>query len=132
MEIDLLILNNCPSFYKVNLYNELSKKCSVYVIFLGYSDQVVIKEDFKDEIKFPYLVINNNSLEKRSFIKSFYKIYSFVLNNRVKKIVYGGYNHLEFIFLSFLFPYSKNIIQSESSIYESKITGLKGFLKERY
>ena len=50
--VDILIINNCPSFYKINLYNELSKHCSIHVIFIGLTDQVVINKSVIDDICF--------------------------------------------------------------------------------
>lgn len=68
---DLTILNNCPSFYKINLYNEISLKKKIFVIFLGYSEHVVIDDEFDNHINFDYIVLNKFQLEKYSFYNFF-------------------------------------------------------------
>ncbi|MGK4792949.1 glycosyltransferase [Elizabethkingia anophelis] len=126
---DLTILNNCPSFYKINLYNEISLKKKIFVIFLGYSEHVVIDDEFDKHINFDYIVLNKFQLEKRSFFTTFFKILQILKKVRSKKIIYGGYIEKEFLLLSFINRKSKNILQSESA-GESVVTGWKRYIKK--
>jgi len=126
---DLIILNNCPSFYKINLYNEISLKKKIFVVFLGYSNHVIIDEEFSDEIKFEYVILNEFQLEKRSFFTTFFKILQIFKTIESNKIIYGGYIEKEFLLLSFLNSRSKNILQSESA-GESVVTGWKRYIKK--
>lgn len=128
-DIDLLILNNCPAFYKINLYNEIALKKKIFVIFIGYYDQVVIDEDFKNNIKFPYVVLNETSLSQRNIFRSFRKLRNVMKGLNYKRIIYGGYIDPEFILTSFLTPKSKNILQTESA-GETKLSGPRFFLKK--
>ncbi|MDQ1161018.1 glycosyltransferase involved in cell wall biosynthesis [Chryseobacterium sp. SORGH_AS 447] len=125
---DIIILNNCPSFYKINLYNEINKSIKIYVIFLGLSDQVVIDDNFKKNIDFDFKILNEFQVEKRFFLNTFAKLLHIVKNLKCKKIIYGGYIEKEFILLSFLISKNKNIIQSESAI-ESVVKGWKKWIK---
>ncbi|MEN4761972.1 glycosyltransferase [Chryseobacterium sp. C39-AII1] len=127
-EFDLIIINNCPSFYKINLYNEVAKNTNIYVIFLGLTSQVVINEDFSNDCNFPFVLINNSDVDKRNKSLTFYKVYKLLKHFHFKKIVYGGYILPELILLSFLFPKNKNILQTESA-FESKLSGVKFFIK---
>lgn len=126
--IDLLILNNCPAFYKINLYNEIAKHKKIFVVFLGYSDQVVIDENFKSQIQFPYLMLNEQQLGKRSVFFSILKLLIVVRNCNFEKIIFGGYTYPEFIIASFLTSKRMNVLQTESA-GETKLQGVKYFLK---
>ena len=68
--IELLIINNVPSFYKINLYNELSKKINIHVVFLALTDQVVNSSQFRNEINFSFEIISDIQIEKRNKILS--------------------------------------------------------------
>lgn len=125
---NILIINNCPAFYKINLYNEIAKQKDIFVIFLGLSNQVVSGEQFKEKIQFPYLLINDFQVENRSYIKTLIKILKLVFLYRPHKIIYGGYIEIELLLLSFLYPKKKNILQTESA-GESRLSGLVYYLK---
>ena len=126
--IDLLILNNCPAFYKINLYNEIAKHKEIFVVFIGYYDQVVIEENFKHQIKFPYVMLNEKQLSARSLFTSMIRLLRVVKTFHFKKIIYGGYTYPEFIITSFLTARSKNILQTESA-GETKLQGIRYFVK---
>lgn len=128
--IDLLIINNCPSFYKINLYNEISKQKNIFVIFIGFTDQVVNDINFESNILFPYTIINKIQIEKRNKLKSFFKILKITSNYNYNKIIYGGFAYIELAIMLYLTKKNKNCIQIESSIFESTTVGLKGFIKK--
>ncbi len=128
--LDLLIVNNVPAFYKINLYNELAKKINIHVIFLALTDQVVIAEQFRSEINFPYHVISNQQIESRNKIWSLFKVIGLVRKLRANKIIYGGYDNIETLLLPFLQKKQKNCLQFESSIFESKSSGAIAVLKK--
>ncbi len=44
----------------------------IFVIFLGYSEHVVIDDEFDNHINFDYIVLNKFQLEKRSFFTTFF------------------------------------------------------------
>ena len=125
---DILIINNCPAFYKINLYNEIAKHKNIFVIFLGLSNQVVSGNQFKDKIQFPYILLNDFQVEKRSYFKTFFKILQLVFFYKPKKIIYGGYIEIELLLLSFLYAKKRNILQTESA-GESRLSGMVYYLK---
>lgn len=128
--LDLLIINNVPAFYKINLYNELAKKINIHVIFLALTDQAVIAEQFRSEINFPYHVISNQQIESRQVICSLFKVFSLVRKLKPTKIIYGGYDNIETFLLPFFQKKRKNCLQFESSIFESKSSGAIALLKK--
>ena len=128
--IDLLIINNCPSFYKVNLYNELSRRCNIHVIFIGLTNQVVINTEYKKDILFSYEILSEIQIEKRNRFLSIIKLYRIQNQFNYKKLIYGGYNDLEERILIWFTPKSKNCLQFESSIKESKTLGIVSIVKK--
>jgi len=128
--IDILIINNAPSFYKVNLYNELSKKCKIHVVFIALMNQVVISKSFEGDILFSYDLLSPIQIEKRNKWQSLKKLYAIFKLYDYKKIIYGGYRDIEERVFIFLTPKSKNCIQFESSILESKVTGVVAIIKK--
>jgi glycosyltransferase involved in cell wall biosynthesis len=129
-EIDLLIINNCPSFYKINLYNELNKNCKIYVIFISLTSQVYNDADYKNKIKFSYTIIQEVQLEKRNKIKVLNNLLSIIGKRNYKFIMYGGYDLPELRFLILVTSKKYNCLQSESSIKESNVTGFIAIIKK--
>ncbi len=129
-KIDLLIINNCPAFYKINLYNKLHQYCKIYVIFVGLSDQVVIENDFEKKIKFPFSIINKTSIKKRNKLTTLTTLLSIVRHYSYDKIIYGGWDLFELKILILLTSKRKNCLQSESSIHESITTGYIATIKK--
>jgi glycosyltransferase involved in cell wall biosynthesis len=108
----------------------LSKKINIHVIFLALTDQVVISEKFRSEIKFPYHIISNKQIEKRNIIISMIKVVGLLNKLKFKKIIFGGYDNLETLLLPFFLSKNKNCLQFESSIFESKSTGPIAWVKK--
>lgn len=125
----LLILNNCPAFYKINLYNKIFEKRDIFVVFFGTSNQVVEPENIDDAAQFPFVILNNFQVEKRNRLKTFFKILKIVQKLRPQRIIYGGYIMPDMIALSYLQDRRKNILQTESAS-ESKMSGMAFFLKK--
>ena len=124
---DFVFISNVPSFYKIALYNELAKKSRVYAVFIGKTDQVIIDESLT--INFDYELINECKVELRDKIKTFKKLYAIIKQVEYCYLIFGSWDLIELDIISFLFPRRKNVIVCESSIYESKLTGLTGFIK---
>jgi len=129
-EIDILIINNCPSFYKINLYNELAKHCKIHVVFVGKTNQVVINNSYQDDIHFPFDILSLVQIEKRYRLLSLFKLLKICCKYNFKKIIYGGYSDVEERLFLFLTSKRKNCLQFESSILESKVTGLVSIIKK--
>lgn len=127
-KVDLLILINCPAFYKINLYNEIAKTRKIFVVFIGYFDQVVIDSNFRDKIQFPYTVLNEMQLSKRSLLFSFLALRKVMKKLDYKLVLYGGYVDPEFVFTSFIVPRKKNVLQTESA-GETKLAGIRFYIK---
>ena len=128
--IDILVINNAPSFYKVNLYNELARHCKLHVIFIALTNQVVISKSFKEDMKFSYDVLSFVQIEERNRLLSLLRLFGICNQFNYQKIIYGGYADLEEKVLMWITPTEKNCLQFESSIRESRVTGYISILKK--
>ena len=128
--VDLLIINNAPAFYKINLYNEVHKFCKIHVIFIGFTKEVVMNDNFKKNIEFSYEILIEKDIKSRNKVISFYRLLKAVSRIKFKKIIYGGYSEIEIALLTFCYPKFKNVLQFETSIKETKLNGIIGALKK--
>lgn len=128
---DFLFIQNAPAFYKINLFNALSANLRIGVIFLGESNQVVMN---KNSLlwKFDSFCLNKKELDKENvfdIICSTFRLWKLMKSLKSKYIIYGGWSYMEFIIMMFLTSRIRNCVISESSIYESSITGVKRIIK---
>ncbi|PMO59272.1 hypothetical protein BCT07_09685 [Vibrio breoganii] len=131
-EYDLIFITNVPSFYKVNLYNEISKKKKIKVIFIS-QNSIVRNDDFvKDDFHFDYVILNKGNYQNRSKFKSFFMLVHHLVSSKYKYLIYPGWEFLELFLLSFMLSKQKNALIIESSIYETVTTGYKWFFKRIY
>lgn len=129
---DFIFISQVPVFYKVNLYNSLSKKYKVFVIFLANSTLERRSNDFlsKDKIRFDYIILPNENLQRRNKIKTTILIYNIVGRLEYQKLVLCAWDYLETWLISWLFPKVRNSFILESSIIESNLRGYKKNLKQ--
>ena len=126
-DYDFLFITSLSAFYKVKLYNEISRKKRVYVIFLDYlnnrrnKDFVTEKKDFE-----------SITLSDKVFWKKYVCILKILFKIRYKKIVLGGWDSIYYWMIIPFIRKNKSCIVVESSIYESKIFGIRKILKQIY
>ena len=77
---DIVFFTNQPAFYKINLYNEISKKKKVLVIFLGVIESDRTKDFITGNMNFEYLFINKTECEKRNKLKSCFRLIKVLRN----------------------------------------------------
>lgn len=123
----LLFITNLPSFYKINLYNEINKKVPVFVIFTGDLIQEREKYFFNGEINFDHVSLRGNSK-----LRSLYKLINLLFKLQYSVLVLGGWDSILLWISAMLSPKPKNSVVIESSYLESNISGLKGVLKRLF
>ncbi|MEI7425213.1 MAG: glycosyltransferase, partial [Candidatus Staskawiczbacteria bacterium] len=129
---DYIFITHLPSFYKTNLYNELSKKLKICVIFVGKGSDIRTSDFTAGKINFDYHFLSEASFENRSVIKSLFKLYFLLKKIKYNMIAVGGWELPEF-WLTILTSHKKNnALVLESSIEESVHKGLKGFIKKLF
>lgn len=128
---DIVFITHIPAFYKVNLYNNISKNKKIFVFFISEGTVSKRSDDFLtlSDAEFEYKVINKGNFEERSVLKSCALLLFCFQGKQYKKLVVQGWDLVEFWLLVFLSPAKKNALVLESTINESKISGLAYKLK---
>lgn len=129
---DFVFLTNIPSFYKINLYNNLSKKFSVKVIFFSKTSAIRQGDFYKGEMKFDHTYLTDVPYENRNKLATLYKVYKELKNIEYKKLIYPGWELKELLLLSLVTPYNANAIAVETCILETKKTPLIWWVKKQY
>lgn len=127
---DIVYLTNTPSFYKVNLCNEVAKSKSLLLVFYGYGDEAVntaLKNS--NEYNFDYTFLWEGNSAKRNKFSCFIKLVKLLSKIRYNKLLFSGWFVPEYSIYAFISPKRKNCMLCESTIYESNISGLRGFVK---
>lgn len=127
---DYVFVTHLPSFYKINLYNQLAKTHRVFVIFIGQAS-VSRTNDFTQQQKnFDFLILNTGAFEGRSVFKSLSKLWQLLAKLRYQKIIVGGWDLPEYWLIALLKTKKKNYLALESSIFESHTIGSKALIKK--
>lgn len=130
---DYIYLTNTPSFYKLNLCNRLGERgLKGLLVFYGYGGEAVNGElGNPDKWNFDYKFLHAGDSHKRNFIATFKALCRLIKGIECKKVLFSGWLANEYNLFSFFSPRRKNVVVVESTIYESSVTGLKGWLKKR-
>jgi glycosyltransferase involved in cell wall biosynthesis len=129
-QYDLVFLTNSPAFYKINLYNKIAEEINIFVFFLAAQNDIVVKETNTDKYSFDYCFLSEKTLKTRSKLKVLLQLFKKLQKIQYKKIIYSGWIYPEFVIPAFLTPKYKNCALCESSVYESKIDGIKKYIKK--
>ena len=129
---DYVIVTHIPAFYKVNLYNQLSKKLNILVIFIANNTNEKRADDFitLEKSEFKYHVLSNGDFQVRDVKNNIFLLRSILKTVDYKKILVSGWDLKEFWYLIFVNIKSRNCLALESTINESRIDGLRGFIKK--
>jgi glycosyltransferase involved in cell wall biosynthesis len=124
---DLVFITNLPSFYKVNLFNEIAKKKKVFVIFTNEKEKIRNDDFLTGERNFENISLNNHFILLKVIIALKY-----LVNIKYTKIIFGGLDSFVLWAAAFYSPVSKNGMLIESSIFESTTKGIKAFIKRLF
>lgn len=125
---DLVIITHLPSFYKVNLYNQLAKSKSIHVIFLGAQSLIRSNDFVSDDFDFKASFLSFKPFEARNKILCLVKLFWLLSRIKFKKLLVGGWEQPEFWLSLFLRPRKMNVLCLESG-QESQVSGPKSWLK---
>lgn len=124
--VDKIIITNLPSFYKINLYNEINKSCKLLVIYT-WDHLYGRNQDFFDGTsQFNYV-----HLKKGRFSRIF-QIMKIILSTNYKELILSGWDSVPLWIGALISSKPKNSIVVESSLYESSTTGIKGIAKRLF
>jgi len=127
-----IIVTHIPSFYNVNLYNELANKMNILVVFISSNTLEKRSSDFLTEnsAKFQYKILHYGAFQIRDPLHNVLKLITFLRNKKYEKLIVSGWDLIEFWYLVFFNSGSKNCLVLESTIMESNTCGVKGLIKK--
>lgn len=131
-DYDFVFITHLPSFYKINLFNEIAKNVRVLVIFLGETSHERTADFVKGEKIFDYLYLNTGDFEFRSRWASLWKLWRILHKLKYRLISVGAWDLPESWAAILCSPKKKNVIMQESSVFESELYGWKGLLKRLF
>lgn len=119
-----IIITNLPAFYKVNLFNRINERLEILVIFTGQNGDIRNESFYTDTFLFDYI-----ELQQYGTIKRILKIVTIINRIGFRELIIGGWDSIFYWICVFLNPKRKNSLIVESSHFESRISGLRGFFK---
>jgi glycosyltransferase involved in cell wall biosynthesis len=128
-----IIITSIPAFYKINLYNEISRKLDIFVIFISSTTSEKRASDFtKNKFDFEYIILSNSNLQNRNILKSILSLKKALKSISINKIIIGGWDLIEYWYI-IIFKRSFNIeLALESTFIESSNSILKTYLKKLF
>jgi len=129
---DFVFVSHLPSFYKINLFNELAKSVKILAIFLGETSKERTADFVRGNKQFDYLFLNSGDFELRVRWYSSLKLLLILLKLKYKRLSVGSWDLPESWFAILCSPKRKNVISQESSVFESVTLGWKGLLKRLF
>lgn len=129
---DFVFLTNTPSFYKINLCNQIALSHSVLLVLYGYGSEAVNTQlDNGARLRFDYIFLFKGDSSKRNKLLVWMKLILLMSFVRYNKVLYSGWFVPEYNALSFFISKKKNCVICESSSLESYFSGIKGWLKKK-
>jgi len=128
---DFVFITCIPSFYKINLYNELVKKCRIHVVFLSAASDIRSSDFFNGDMLFDYTILDDKHIyEKRHWFYNSLKLFKLLKSMHFCKVVVGGWDAQEYWLTLLIHKKINNAVVVESSIFESVSSGIKGLIKK--
>lgn len=129
---DYLFITHLPSFYKVNLYNQLAKRLRIYVVFVASSSAIRTDDFVGKNICFEHKILFGGNFECRPVLFNILKLLIVLLRTKFCKVVVNGWDLLEFWIAILTNKKCRNALVIESTIVESSCTGIKSLLKKYF
>lgn len=131
-QYDFVYLTNTPSFYKLNLCNEIARSHNLLLVLYGYGSEAVNKKlEATENYRFDYYFLNEGDANRRNKWKTFKKLLHLMKGIECRKVIFAGWLAPEYNLYAFLSPWKKNVMVCESSIFDVSFHGISGFIKKR-
>jgi hypothetical protein len=129
---DYLFLTHLPSFYKVNLYNALASRLSIYVIFVGSSSLIRERDFMGRRLLFEHSILHDGPFESRPRIETALRLLRLLPDLEFKRMIVGGWDLNEFWLAAFMSRKCRNAVAIESSVAESSTFGIRKVAKKLF
>lgn len=124
--VDKIIITNLPSFYKINLYNEIAKQINILVIYTFDHAQGRNNDFYSGEMRFEHIFLS------QSTSKRIRQLFGILHNTDYKEIIIGGWDSISMWVGAMVSQKQKNALVIESSYIESSTSGIKGLIKRLF
>ena len=121
-----LVITNLPSFYKINLYNEINKHCRIFVVYTNDGSHGRNNDFYKGDMQFKHIFLRHNRIIR------ILQLITVLHQVKYNELILGGWDSLPLWIGAILSPKKKNALVIESSYLESTTTGIKGFVKRLF
>ena len=119
---DILFVTTMPSFYKVNLFNEIARKKKIFVLYTGSTTGKRSSDFIQESLAYDHKFLGGG-------IKSVTQVIRILKDNSFRKIIISGWDNIVAFVIAFLSRNKKECVV-ESSVYESTTSGWKAFPKK--
>lgn len=132
MKYRAVFFTNIPAFYKLNLYNLVDKTLQerrnerIFVLFNGKTEVGRNTDFFKGSAHFNHAFLQGGTWQRC------WHLHRLLRGTAYDRLVIGGWNTPENWTAALCSPRRKNCVVVESSIHESRLNGLKGFMKRLF
>ena len=124
--VDILVITNLPSFYKINLYNGIAKYRSMRVVYTGDGVADRNPDFFSGKMEFDSIFLS------RGKIWRVFQLLKILCSTKYKELQLGGWDSVPLWLAAFVSSKRKNAVVVESSYLESSTTGIKGLIKRLF
>lgn len=121
-----IIITNLPSFYKINLYNAINKRCKILVIYTGDGNDGRNSDFYHGIMAFDHIFLRKNRLTR------IFQLIKILRSSKYNEIIIGGWDSIPMWVSAFLSRKRKNAVVIESSYLESTTSGIKGVIKRLF
>lgn len=129
---DMVFVTHLPAFYKINLYNRISEKKRILVIFVSDSSSIRNTDFTNATMSFEYVYLNHGAFEERNVFSSCINLVKLLRSFSSSKIIVSGWDLLEFWVIVFFKKRLNNAVVIESTIYESNLSKIKYYIKRLF
>lgn len=120
---DILFVTTMPSFYKVNLFNEIAKERKILVLYSGSTEGVRSADFSSAEARYDSQKLPGNK------ILAVWQTMKLLFQQSFDKAIVSGWDNIISYVVALLHKKSRNGCIVESSIRESRTRGIKANLK---
>lgn len=123
MEYQIIFLTNLPAFYKIKLFNAIAERRKVLVVYTGEAKDNRNADFYKGQMHFEVKWLTGGTIAQCC------QLVKLLRDIKYERLIFSGWDRPQMIVSSLLSPTYKNGCIVESSIYESRTTGIRAWIK---
>lgn len=94
---NVVIITNIPNYYKINLFNEISKRRKIFVVFLASSSSERNPDFYSvTNCHFDFILLSKSTIESRNIIKGVFKLFKLLTSFSFKFLIISEWYGLEY------------------------------------